>query len=95
MPVLQIEHAVRDSDAWRRSFESDPIGREAGGVRRFRILRPVDDPRYVLIELDFETEPEATAFLEKLRALWAEAGLRLGFGSPQTRIVEVVESTTL
>jgi hypothetical protein len=95
MPVLQIEHPVRDFEAWRRSFDRDPVGRAAGGVRSFRILRPVDDPGYVLIELDFETEGEAASFLEKLRAMWVEAGPRLGFESPRTRIVEVVETASV
>jgi hypothetical protein len=95
VPVLQIEHAVRDFDAWRRAFDADPVGREGAGVLSFRILRPVDDPAYVLIELDFGTVDEAETFLGKLRAMWVEAGPQLGFDTPRTRIVDVVESTTL
>jgi hypothetical protein len=95
VPILQIEHAVRDFDAWQAAFESDPVGREAGGVRRYRVLRPVDDPAYVLIELEFDTAPEAEAFLVKLRTMWEAAGPRLGFESPRTRIVEVVETTSV
>jgi hypothetical protein len=34
MTTLQIEHGVRDYDAWKQAFDSDPVGREAGGVRR-------------------------------------------------------------
>lgn len=44
MPGLQIEHPVRDFDAWKAALDSDPVGRERGGVRRYRILRPTDDP---------------------------------------------------
>jgi hypothetical protein len=95
VPVLQIEHTVRDFDDWRRSFDSDPIGREEGGVRSFRLLRPIDDPFIVLIELDFDTVAEAETFLGKLRAMWVEAGPRLGFGTPQARIVEIVESASV
>jgi len=95
MPILQIEHSLGDFDAWRRAFESDPVGRAAGGVRSYRILRPVDDPAYVLIELDFDTAEEAAAFLDKLRALWERAGPHLGFADPRARIVDVVENATV
>lgn len=69
MPILQIEHAVRDYDAWKRAFDSDPIGREQGGVRRYRIARPADDPNYVIAELEFDSSSAAEAFLAALREL--------------------------
>jgi hypothetical protein len=40
MYILRIEHPVPDYDTWKASFDSDPIGRERSGVRRYRILRP-------------------------------------------------------
>ncbi len=91
MPTLQIEHRVRDYESWKQAFDGDPVGREAGGVRAYRISRLADDPRHVLIELDFETMGEAEAFGERLRRLWAGAGERLGLESPTARIVEHVE----
>ena len=95
MPTLQIEHGVRDYETWKQAFDSDPVGREAGGVRSYRILRPIDERAYVLIELDFETGAEAETFRQELRALWGDAGARLGLESPRARIVELVESTML
>jgi hypothetical protein len=47
------------SGAWKAAFDSDPVGREKSGVRRYRVLRPVDDPNYVMIELEFDSSPEA------------------------------------
>jgi hypothetical protein len=91
MPTLQIDHRVRDYDTWKQAFDSDPVGREAGGVRAHRISRLADDPQYVVVELDFESHGEAEAFAEKLRALWAEAGPRLGLESPTARVLEHVE----
>ena len=41
MYMLQIEHPVPDFDGWKQAFDSDPVGREKLGVRRYRILRPV------------------------------------------------------
>jgi hypothetical protein len=92
MPILQIEHAVRDFGAWKEAFDSDPIGRERGGVRRYRIVRPTDDPNYVVVDLEFDGVVEAEAFRAALRALWDDAGARLGLENPKARIVEAVES---
>lgn len=92
MPTLQIEHAVGDYDGWKRAFDSDPIGRERGGVRRYRVLRPTDDPNYVAIDLEFDTSTEAEAFLDALRELWGRMEGELGLGERRARIVDVVES---
>ena len=47
MTILHIEHPIRDFDTWKKAFESDPAGREKGGVRSYQVFRPVDDPNYV------------------------------------------------
>jgi hypothetical protein len=98
--TLQIEHAILDFDTWRAAFERDPIGRERSGVRSYRILRPFDDPHYVIIELDFDGASEARGFLARLEQVWkapelspalprsAESG---GGSKPKTRVVEQVE----
>jgi len=49
--VLRIEHGVRDYDTWKAAFDSDPAGRAAGGVRRYSIARPSDDPGHVIVDL--------------------------------------------
>jgi hypothetical protein len=95
MPTLQIEHGVRDFDSWKAAFDEDPVGREAGGVRSYRILRPADDPRFVMVDLEFATIEEAEAFRRKLRQLWDDIDARLGLESPRARIVDVVETVTL
>jgi hypothetical protein len=91
MTILQIEHAVRDFDGWKNAFDSDPVGREQGGVRRYRILRSVDDPNYVLIELEFDSSGEAETFRTALREMWGRAQAQGIIESPQARIVEEVE----
>jgi hypothetical protein len=92
MPILQIEHGVADYDQWRETFESDPVGREAGGVRRYRILRPADDANVVIIELDFDSHSEAEAFHRRLDALWAGAGANLGLRGLRARILDLEET---
>jgi hypothetical protein len=61
MYILRIEHPVSDYDAWKAAFESDPIGRERSGVRRYRIMRTTDDPSHITIDLEFDSLGEAEA----------------------------------
>ena len=93
MAVVQIEHPVRDYDAWKAAFDRDPVHREASGVRRYQIVRPVDDPNYVAVDLEFATTEEAVAFRHAIEALWetppAQAALA---GAPRARVVDVTET---
>ena len=91
MPLLQIEHAVRDFDAWKAAFDSDPIGREQGGVRQYRILQPIDDPNYVIVDLEFDNSVEADAFRLALRELWAPAEADGLITDSRERILEEME----
>jgi hypothetical protein len=91
MPILQIEHGVRDYDAWKQAFDSDPVGREEGGVRSYRVLRATDDPNAVVIELEFDGATEAESFREKLRGLWSQRAGELGLENPHARILDVAE----
>lgn len=92
MAILQIEHPVRDFETWKAAFDSDPAGRQAGGVRRYEIYRPVDDPSYIAVDLAFDSRGEAEAFKLGLEAMWRtpRAAAALG-GTPKARIVDVVE----
>jgi hypothetical protein len=94
MGTLRVELQVRDYDLWRRAFAQDAGGRQRSGVRRYRIFRPVDDPNYVMLDLDFDSAKEAEGFLEILQTqVWPspeKAPARTG--TPKTRIVELVES---
>jgi hypothetical protein len=52
----------------------------------------VDDPQYVVVELDFGSRDEAEGFLAKLRQnVWSSPdAVPVLAGSPETRIVELV-----
>ena len=93
MPVLRLEHAIRDFDLWKAAFDRDPIHREASGVRSHRVFRPVDDPYSIAVDLEFDSLADAERFQVSLAELWRsrEAAPAL-VGTPQVRIVEVVES---
>ena len=93
MHILQIEHRVNDFDTWKQAFDSDPVGRQQGGVLRYRILRPTDEPNHVIVDLEFDDSSEAEAFRSRLRELWSRVEGNLGLESRQARIFEVLETT--
>ena len=90
MYTLQIEHAIKDFGMWKTAFDRDPVNRAASGVTAHRISRPVEDPHYVVVELDFARRPQAEALLANLRAnVWASAAAAPALqGAPKTRILE-------
>jgi ribosomal protein L35AE/L33A len=92
MTVLRIEHPVPDYDRWKQVFDEDPVDREGSGVRRYRIFRPTDDPNYVMIDLEFDSESEAEALLASLRVIWGRVQGTI-MSDPQARIVETIETT--
>jgi hypothetical protein len=92
---VQIEHPVRDFETWKAAFDHDPVKREASGVRRYQIYRPIGDPNYIAVDLELDTRAEAEALKLALEQLWRspQAVPALG-GPPRARIVDVVESRT-
>jgi hypothetical protein len=93
VPVVQLEHPVRDFETGKAAFDRDPVQREASGVRRYQIYRPIDDANYIAVDLEFDDRDRAEAFKSSLEALWqsAQAAPALG-GQPRVRIVDVVET---
>lgn len=94
MTIVRIEHAVPDFARWKQAFDSDPANRRGSGVRRFQILRAVDDPNYVMIDLEFDSRDEAEAFLGKMQGIWEGPGKSV-MQKPVWRIVERVEKNEL
>lgn len=72
MNTLRIEHPITDYTVWKKAFDRFSDLRQANGVRSHVIRRPVDDPNYVVAELDFDTAEAAQAFLGVLRSrVWS------------------------
>lgn len=94
MAIVQLEHPISSFDMWKAAFDRDPIRREESGVRRYRIFRPVDDPNFIAVDLEFDDVPKAEAFRAALETLWRspQAAPALGGATPRARIVEAVES---
>lgn len=90
MTTLHIEHPITDFETWAAAFDRFAGARRQAGVRSHRVQQPVDDPNYVVIDLDFDSAGQATAFLQFLRAsVWAVPTNAPGLaGIPETMILE-------
>jgi hypothetical protein len=64
------------------------------GVRSFAIRRPVDDPKYLMLDLEFDTAGQAEAFAEFLHQhIWSSPASSPALaGAPQTRILDLIRS---
>jgi hypothetical protein len=90
MATLHIEHPITDFDTWNAAFARFADARRRAGVRQQRIQRPVGNPAYVVIDLDFDTVGEAEKFLGLLEQnVWASSENAPALaGRPQTQILE-------
>ncbi|HYV59423.1 MAG TPA: hypothetical protein VFA62_05060 [Acidimicrobiia bacterium] len=92
MATLHIEHPITDLETWLSAFNVFADARRQAGVRAERVQQPVDDPGYVVVDLEFATVAEAEAFLRFLNdQVWAipENAPALA-GAPSTLILEAV-----
>jgi hypothetical protein len=94
MPTLRIEHSVANYDAWKRAFDSDPADRKGHGVSSYQISRSVEDPLFVMIDLEFDTQANAEALLGVMQGVWTGPGKDV-MRNPQARIVDTVERVAL
>jgi len=89
MTTLHIEHAINNLQTWRAAFARFAEVRARFGVRAERIRHPVDDPLYLIIDLDFDTEKDAghlLAFLEE--NVWSSTDKAPALvGTPRTRVL--------
>ena len=90
MATLHIEHPITDFDTWTFAFNRFADVRREAGVRAQSVQRPIDDPMYVVIDLDFDTTDEAKAFLHFLNTkVWAIRDNAPALaGAPETMILE-------
>lgn len=89
MATLHIRHAITDFDTWASAFSRFADARRDGGVRAHRVQRPVDDPAYVVIDLDFDTREAAESFRTFLETkVWVPGVAPALVGTPETMILE-------
>jgi len=90
MVTLHIEHPITDFTTWHAAFERFADARRQSGVRSHHLQRPIDDPNYLMIDLEFETAEQAQRFLTFLQTnVWTNPGNSPALaGTPSTRILE-------
>jgi hypothetical protein len=92
MITLHIEHPISDLPTWKAAFDRFAERRRQGGVCGERLNRPIDDDRYVVVDLDFSTRQQAEQFLSFLETtVWSSPDRSPALaGTPRTLIVEPV-----
>jgi hypothetical protein len=89
LATLHIEHPITDFVTWKAAFDRFEGKRADAGVTAHRIQQPVDDPAYVIIQLDFPTVKQAQAFAEFLETrVWTTPENSPGLaGIPRARVL--------
>ena len=92
MATLHIEHAISDLQTWLGAFNRFEDARERAGVRAQRVYQPVDDDKYICVDLDFDSVEQAAAFKRFLEeTVWASAEASPALaGTPTARILTEV-----
>ena len=93
MHVLRVEHISADYENWKAMFDSDPVDRKGKGVRRHQVMRAEDDPKFVCIELTFDTAEQAHTLLDAMGEVWKKVDGTVIF-EPKARVFEVAEDRT-
>ena len=89
MVTLHIEHPITDFGTWRAAFDRFAGVRDDAGVLAARIHQPIDDDKYVVIDLDFAAVEQAQQFQHFLRTrVWSTPDNAPALaGTPATRIL--------
>ncbi len=92
MARLHIEHAITDLATWLEAFTNVEEARRNAGVTGQRIHQPVDDDRYIVVDLDFDDIEAAQRFKEFLeQVIWQTPEMSPGLGgAPRARLLEEV-----
>jgi hypothetical protein len=90
MFTLSIEHAISDLATWKQAFDQFAEARQKAGAVSHRIRRTVDDPHYLVIELEFDAHENADNFRQFLHNfVWANGDASPALvGAPTSRILE-------
>jgi len=91
MFTLQIEHPVPNYEGWKKAFDSDPVNRKQSGVRRYKISRKVDNPNYIIIDLEFDNLNEAETCHPALHNMWNHVEVT-AINSEKSRIIEEIKT---
>jgi hypothetical protein len=86
--TLHIEHAITDYSTWKDAFDRFAEVRNRAGVLADRIRLLEEDPRQIVIDLDFDDPASAHAFAAFLHErVWGTGNAPALVGVPATRIL--------
>ena len=94
MATLHIEHPITDLQTWLGAFTRFEQARANARVRAQRVCQPVDDDKYIYVELDFDTVEQAAAFKGFLESnVWTNPDASPGLdGRPTARVLTPVHA---
>jgi hypothetical protein len=83
---------LTDYGTWRTAFDSFAEARLRAGVISEQVARPIDDPRYIVVTLGFESTERAVGFRHFLETkVWSSPATSPSLnGVPKTAILEPV-----
>ena len=87
MSFMVMRADVGDYDAWKAMFDSDPAGRKQA-AKGHRIMRNVEDPSEVFVQLEFASSDDAKAFRERLLASGALERITVKSGPTVTELAD-------
>jgi hypothetical protein len=86
--TLHIEHAITDYATWKAAFARHAEARARAGVNPYRVRLIEDDPRHIVIDLDFDTASGAHAFSAFLHEhVWGTGNAPALVGAPTTQVL--------
>lgn len=91
MVHVLVRHKVSDYSRWKQAFDSHLNLRKHAGETACRIFHTVDDPREVVLFLDWEGIEQARKFMssDELGKAMQQAGVE---GVPDVRYIEDVRT---
>jgi hypothetical protein len=89
MATLHIEHEISDLEVWLTAFSRFAEARQRAGVTAERVNQPVDQEKYIVVQLDFDTTDAAHGFKTFLETtVWTSRDASPGLaGTPQARVL--------
>jgi len=87
MVHVLIRHKVADYNRWKEAFDSHLGNRKRAGESGSHVFHSVEDPREIVVLLDWQTIEEARKFMnsDELRQRMQAAGVE---GSPEVQYLE-------
>jgi hypothetical protein len=87
MAFMLMRADVGDYDAWKPNFDADPVGRRQV-AKGHRVMRNVEDPNEVFIQVEFASTDDAKAFRERLLASGALDRMTVKNGPTVTEVAD-------